>query len=88
MTTSREEPKSMLEQLLSPEHIDQLRVDAERWRKILDKKAINVLLVAPRPDNTIDASRREGLLRILLVVEELLEQHQRAAASGPAPGKP
>ncbi len=65
---------------LSPENLNLLRQDVQRWREILNKKTVNALLVVGLPDGTLNTSRRDGLNRLLLVVEALLAEVPAAKA--------
>jgi hypothetical protein len=78
---------SVLLQLLTPENVEILRADLQRWEDIINKKAINVIIVGKRPDQSVDTTRRDGLVRMMLVLKELFAEHDRATASAPA-GEP
>jgi hypothetical protein len=68
--------KSILDNYLTREDIAQLKADKKLWAEILAKQAINVVIVAKKPDGTNDGSRRQALQRFLIVIQGLLDEDE------------
>lgn len=88
MSKFRSESISVLEHLLDADNIELLRGDLAKWKLILDKRTNNVLIAYQRPDGVFDKTRRDALVRMMLVVEELLGEHDRTTAARTPAGEP
>jgi hypothetical protein len=65
---------------LSHKEIEILKEDIAKWKTILAKNTINVLISFKRPDQVVDVSRRDALLHFIAVIETILGEQEATDA--------